>query len=275
MIQRIYFPKNPLVRKVVSFLSYSEFDSDRLIDNWLGIFPNATANLAISLGDDHIPKDNSRTKSFVSAACTQSLALKRTKNFKTISIQFNPYGLYHLLRIPMKELKNTLLPIDVFFRASEIETLYDKLHENKDIAQKFYVLENFVFQQIKSDYINPRLSLAINLATNQNLQNMDQLSSALCLSSRGLRKIFSQHIGMSPKYYSKIVRFNKASKQIIKSPGTKLTAIALDSGYFDQSHFIKDFKHFSGVSPSHFLKIKSKSTDFYNFVSNNSDTFDG
>ncbi|RKN77021.1 helix-turn-helix domain-containing protein [Ulvibacterium marinum] len=274
MIQKIYFPKNPLVRQIVNFFSYSEFDTDKLIDNWLGIFPNATANIAISLGDDLLHTNNSKNKSFISAACTKTLALKRTKNFKIISIQLNPFGLHHLLGIPMREIKNANLPSDVLFKASQIEMLHDKLHENDDITQRFQILEDFVFQQLRPKSINPRLPFAIRIMTDEGLNNMDKLSSVLCLSSRGLRKMFSQHIGMSPKYYSKMVRFNNAASQMLKSPEDKLTAIATDFGYFDQPHFIKDFKHFSGVSPSHFLNIRSNSTDFYNFVSEACDIFD-
>ena len=77
---------------------------------------------------------------------------------------------------------------------------------------------------------------------------------------------------MSPAYYRKIIRFNKAAQLLSSDSNSSLTEISYACGYFDQAHFIKDFREFGGISPSEFLRFKSKSSDFYNYIISELDT---
>ena len=70
---------------------------------------------------------------------------------------------------------------------------------------------------------------------------------------------------MSPVYYRKIIRFNKAAQLLLNDSENSLTEISYTCGYFDQAHFIKDFKEFGGISPSEFLRYKTNGSDFYNY----------
>jgi len=72
------------------------------------------------------------------------------------------------------------------------------------------------------------------------------------ITPRYLQKLFYSHTGLSPKSYNKINRF-QLSLQLIAKNNQPFTSIAYDCGYFDQSHFIRDFKSFTGVTPSYYL----------------------
>ena len=61
------------------------------------------------------------------------------------------------------------------------------------------------------------------------------------------------------------MRFNQAANALLQFSDIRLTDVAADFGYFDQAHFIKDFKQFARISPSDFLKLKATSSDFYNY----------
>ena len=80
-----------------------------------------------------------------------------------------------------------------------------------------------------------------------------------------MRNLFDNLVGISPKYYAKITRFNKAAQAMDRNPEAPLTHTALDHGYYDQAHFIKEFKEFSGITPSFYRKNKAGASDFYNF----------
>ena len=103
---------------------------------------------------------------------------------------------------------------------------------------------------------------------------MEKLSDLVCLSSRRLRKLFSEQTGFSPGYFKKLSRFNSATKQLEKEDFDKLSDVAFDNKYYDQAHFIKDFRHFSGLSPKDFLKQKADSSEFYNFLLPDLNRFD-
>lgn len=81
--------------------------------------------------------------------------------------------------------------------------------------------------------------------------NIQDIAFRYGISSRYIQKLFVEFTGISPKMYSKIARFQK-SLVLTNSNNQKLTSIAYQAGYFDQSHFIRDFKLFTGVSPSYF-----------------------
>jgi AraC-like DNA-binding protein len=79
--------------------------------------------------------------------------------------------------------------------------------------------------------------------------NIENVASRYGISSRYLQKLFLQYTGLTPKLYHKINRFQK-SLVLVSKKNMPLTSIAYDCGYFDQSHFIRDFKSFTGFLPS-------------------------
>jgi AraC-like DNA-binding protein len=89
--------------------------------------------------------------------------------------------------------------------------------------------------------------------------NIENVASRYGITSRYLQKLFLQYTGLTPKLYSKINRFQNSLKLVTKKD-TSLTSIAYDCGYFDQSHFIREFKSFTGFTPSGYSLEKSPIT---------------
>jgi transcriptional regulator GlxA family with amidase domain len=83
--------------------------------------------------------------------------------------------------------------------------------------------------------------------------SVDELSEQLNINRRQLERRFASAIGLSPKQLAKIVRLQAALKMLEQGHFTSLTALAYENGYFDQAHFIKDFKEFTGLSPKQFF----------------------
>ncbi|WP_153801001.1 AraC family transcriptional regulator [Foetidibacter luteolus] len=82
---------------------------------------------------------------------------------------------------------------------------------------------------------------------------VNELSGQFNLSARQLERRFNDFAGFSPKFFNRLARFEKALAKYPKLPGTSLTGIAYDCGYYDQSHFIHDFKQFSGYHPKQYF----------------------
>jgi AraC-like DNA-binding protein len=80
----------------------------------------------------------------------------------------------------------------------------------------------------------------------------------LKVNYKWLERSFNKHIGLSPKAYARLQRFINAYAALIKSEGRDLTAVALDNGYYDQTHFIKEFQRITGVAPLRYLAKSPK-----------------
>ena len=166
--------------------------------------------------------------------------------------------------IPMTELQNTTLTLDLFFSHREIEELMDRIYFLPDLKAKFLELESFLLKRFDHNLFDERIPYAVSLL-NTCEYSIDQLSHAICLSPRRFREIFSEQTGFSPAFYKKTARFNQACRQLVKSQDISLTNVAYSNNYYDQSHFNKDFSFFAGITPSQFIRQKAKSADFYNF----------
>ena len=83
--------------------------------------------------------------------------------------------------------------------------------------------------------------------------SLPTVQNELNITERSLERYFKQYVGISPKLYARINRFQTALETLRKSNFDSLTDIAYQNNYFDQSHFIRDFKEFAGTTPKHFL----------------------
>ena len=134
--------------------------------------------------------------------------------------------------------------------------LYDEVMMRTTIREKINVLELFLLQKLKANQgkldrmkLIERLFRQIDHEDDQ--LNVESLAQRLGCSERYIQKLFSEHIGVSPKVFLNIHRFNR-SLDLIQSSGESLTSIAYTCGYYDQAHFIKEFRLYTGMTPSRY-----------------------
>lgn len=132
--------------------------------------------------------------------------------------------------------------------------LYERLQETNEWKERINLVENFLLHRLSlsgrrlgkmtvvSDIMN-------ELRQDDFFDNIENVASRYGITSRYLQKLFLQYTGLTPKLYSKINRFQN-SLRLVNRKDTSLTSIAYDCGYFDQSHFIREFKSFTGYTPS-------------------------
>jgi AraC-like DNA-binding protein len=93
-------------------------------------------------------------------------------------------------------------------------------------------------------------------------QRLHQLSEKIGYSQKHFINLFTQQVGVSPKQYLKIMRFQNVVNTIENRPWTHWSNIALENGYYDQAHFIHDFKRFSGFTPNEYIKRKTSTLNY-------------
>ncbi len=181
---------------------------------------------------------------------TNTIKLQLGHQHVVIKVSFQPGGLYRLLGIPMQE----LLQVEAFNASDFLGNLIIELQNQIWESEHFLQMVN----QIEEALIKFSKRLKEKLPIDQVLQNMlnagglmsmDQAASDACLSIRQFERQFKQRIGLSPKFYSRLIRFSNAWILKENQPNISWTAIAHQTGYFDQMHLIRDFKEFAAVNP--------------------------
>ena len=138
----------------------------------------------------------------------------------------------------------------------EIRQLHEQLLNTSLLREQLALLEAFLLKKVYTfKNKNSRFDLVHNVITDMKHEdfsdNIQDVAFRYGISSRYLQKLFLQYTGLSPKLYFKINRFQK-SLILTSNKEESLTSIAYQSGYFDQSHFVRDFKFFTGFAPSAF-----------------------
>jgi AraC-like DNA-binding protein len=141
---------------------------------------------------------------------------------------------------------------------SAITDLHDQLLNTRDNNSRVQALEAFLIKRLMAnDRKTPKIDkigdILMSIKKDPSENNLSNVASKYGITPRYLHKLIHQHTGLSPVFFNKIVRFQRSLKLIAKND-LSFTTVAYSSGYFDQSHFIRDFKSFTGVTPSAYLE---------------------
>jgi len=176
-----------------------------------------------------------------------------TGTLDEICIDFTPLGYYHFFKLPAP---TYLLEPDILaqlFGAIAIDT-FAIIFQEKDFRVRGQLVEQFLLTQLKI-FNHPFLQESLQLIhQHQGDLTIRALNQQLKCSEKKLIRTFKRYFHLSPKAYLRIVKFRKALQQIHFAPFKKLTQIAYESGYYDQSHFIKEFQFFTKKSPRQLQK---------------------
>lgn len=135
-----------------------------------------------------------------------------------------------------------------------VHILYSKLREATAWNQRIELVEDFLLHRLSlSERRFSKMTVVSDIMNEMRqsdfFDNIENVAARYGITARYLQKLFLQYTGLTPKLYTKIHRFQNSLRLVTKKD-TSLTSIAYDCGYFDQSHFIKEFKSFTGVTPS-------------------------
>ena len=168
---------------------------------------------------------------------------------KTVSIIFQPGGLNRFLNIPMTEIfDNGYSAREVV--GKEIDELLDKSHDTISYVELNRIVQSYFLRKLSNVKEPLPIDFALqHLLANYNT-NMDKIAEMACMSVRNFERKCKERLGMPAKMYARIARFHKAYKILESRPIISLTDLTYELGYYDQTHFIKDFKEFTRLTPT-------------------------
>ena len=257
-------PPYPLNQFVESVLFYQNYQPAHTIERLL---PDGSLNLIVELNgvDQHVYDNQSlapvRTHkhAWLSGMHSGFISIDSGKDATMLIIRFLPQGAYPFLHFPVVELNDMVIEADLIF-AQSVAQLRDQLLETATIPNKFAVVYQWLLARFKPELLPTQavkhvLGLIHRSPTPDSLKS---ISSDIGYSQKHLIHLFKKYVGFRPKQYQQITRFNLALAQIEQGQGLSMTALGYECGYYDQAHFIKEFKKFAGFSPKRFLKEKGE-----------------
>ncbi len=179
--------------------------------------------------------------------------------FSHFGVSFYPHALTTFFGMGADELTNQMPDINMVYRCNLAERLRNKTHPDR-VA----VLNSFLLGKMAKVSIDFTVQSIIH--KNGGVGDMEMLTSSFRISERQLQRRFKRHVGIPLKRYERISRFELALNRLATVDYSKLTSLAFELGYADQSHFIKEFHEFAGMSPYNFVRNKSVGTESSSFL---------
>ena len=201
---------------------------------------------------------------FVIGQLTRPLEIEPTGRTGIFSVRFHPYGFLPFAFQPIKAMENTALPLENLF-GQDGKDLEEKILNANSVQERISLVEIFLLHSLSRletiDHI-VRSTVETILSGNGRL-SINELSSQIHINRRQLERKFYLAIGLSPKQLSKTIRLQAALKMLLTKESDNLTTLAHENNYYDQAHFIKDFKELVGMTPKEFYGKNLKMTSFF------------
>jgi AraC-like DNA-binding protein len=241
--------------KDIFVLEMDETDTEKKLpfyaDGFAGIVYSKSANPFYQQ-----PKGKKLSDFYLCGQTVEPITLDVNGAFKLICIRLYPFAVRILLDVDPKVLKDDCYDLRLVKNVGSQNTL-KKLEQTEDWGDIVEILADYFNKLLKNASINSdyRIKLAINLILKTNgTISIKGLRDKLCVAEKTLERHFLKEIGVTAKQFAKIIQFNSALQQMTDTDYVNLTEIAYDSGFSDQSHFIRSFKRYTRKTPKEYLQ---------------------
>ena len=222
--------------------------------------PSALCSLVINYKDSYSISNKKYQKyevpaCFISGQALSNYTFHISGEIGVTGIVFKPAAIYHFYGIPMYQLTDERICFSQI-RSEDCKQLLNQIRKTSTAKEKITILENYLMEIWQSNKID---NLSILNAANKIFDlkgkvNINELLDHIPLSRRNFERKFLEEVGVSPKSYAKIRRFGYTCSLMAGKRNINLLDVLIEGGYYDQSHFIKDFKYFSGRTPRKYAK---------------------
>ncbi|AWI25310.1 helix-turn-helix transcriptional regulator [Flavobacterium pallidum] len=215
---------------------------------------------------DKLNGDNQVENCFSSGLQAQSRHFKRfiiKRDFGLFGVYLYPNALLELFHFAATDLTNGMPDLQTVL-GIEADMLEEQMMLATDNKQRINIISRFLEMKVaKAKTVRPEITQTIrHIIASKGIHNVETLAGKQFLSLRQFERQFKTLSGFSPKLFTRIIRFQSAIAEA-KNQSRSLTQIAYDCGYYDQSHFIHDFREFSGYHPKHYFSGKSEAPILY------------
>lgn len=224
------------------------------------IIPDGCIEMIFILGDD-IKRYTSgddfivQPRAMILGQTIDPFYIEPTGYVDSFAIRFYPYGFVNFVTTSIKNLANKETPIALLFGEKPAKELEQKIIQAGGTRKRIEIIETFLLDKLteKATIDNIVKTTVDALLSTKGSTSINAILKENLSKRRQLERKFLKQIGISPKQLGEVIRLQTALKMLLNQPSENLTKIAYESEYYDQAHFIKDFKEFTGTNPKKFL----------------------
>ncbi|MEQ8676326.1 MAG: helix-turn-helix domain-containing protein [Aggregatilineales bacterium] len=220
--------------------------------------PTGGYGIAFNFGDDlRLDGVPLNAPVFLDGANTVSRKLGFMGRVDLFGIRFHEGGAYPFLGIPLVELQNAFTLLEALSRARLLQ-LHGQLYDAKSLMRRIQLIENWLLMRLSEGKTRHAVIPESLLRLREDWAHLSipDLANELAISQRQLERLYQYQVGMSPKQYARLHRVESARLALKNMPDQSATRLALELGFYDQAHFIREFSAVVGMTPYAYMKRK-------------------
>jgi AraC-like DNA-binding protein len=238
------------------------------------VLPDGTFELVIDLRDEprklfdrtNLTRYQAFRRGWLSGTHSEYLVIDALPNSSMIGAHFKPGGAAAFLGVPAHELNDKVIEVEAIWGGSARD-LRERLLAAPRPEMKFRLLEDFLmggFTRMNGAADrSPRVAWALHEFLQQpHVNRISAVADRLGVSHKHFIEEFRKHVGLTPKRFCRIQRFQRVLAQIQRQRTIAWADLACSCGYFDQAHFVNDFHAFAGLNPSVYLRHELDDPNF-------------
>ncbi|TCO77919.1 helix-turn-helix domain-containing protein [Marinisporobacter balticus] len=262
LLQTIRYPvRHPMLKRLIKYYWVTETKSSVDVNHKL--LPVSNIDLILNFSSPIRYSKDEKTKVVprgfhFNGISNKYYLINQSGVLRVLGISFFPTGLFPILKIPISEFKDETVEIDLIIKGFT-ENIVDKINITDSIHTIIKIIETEVVKIVDVSRIPRKEIYEVFDAFNQNINDLsiNDFCKQYGINQRQIERIFNKYIGISPKLFYRINRFQETVNYFKKSNNNSFTSLAYNNNYYDQTHFIKDFKSFTGSTPTEFLNQNS------------------
>lgn len=246
---------------------YWVIKDDEPTPNIQKIIPDGFTELIFHFGDAYRIKLNKQWKkqsdALLAGQITRHFLLQNTGKSDVFGIKLKPTALTHLFDLNMNAITDKVIDA-VPALPKEMSLLQTELRQSTDYCERVTSAENYLARRLSSTTLkNTYADKAIDLIfEKKGMVTVAELWASLGIGERQLENYFKKYVGLTPKFFCRIIRFNYIF-DLVRENKQQWTSLAYEASYYDQSHFIRNFKNFTGQSPSAYSFNEKNMANFF------------
>jgi AraC-like DNA-binding protein len=228
------------------------------------LLPDGSAELVVNLNEDcsrtYDPRDHTRVQTLPGATIagphTKYFVIDTAEQLSTVGVHFRPGGAFPFFGMPASELRDSHVALEDLWGPYARE-VRERLLAAATVDGRLNVLEEALLARAAGRLsLHPAVAFALDdFRREPGTRSIADVTRQISLSPRRFIEVFRDQAGVTPKLFCRVRRFHRAVMRIAAGKPVEWAQVALDCGYFDQPHFIHDFREFSGLSPAVYASL--------------------
>lgn len=257
---RIISP-NGFLKEYINYYWIMESDGDEK-DMTERVIPTGNVQIMFHYGKPFIMESPEKPKiiqpkCILSGISNKWMDVTTNGNTGVFAVTFKTYGACHFFRFPLTEIEDIHVSLSDIF-SDEIRTIEEKMGTLSTAEEKVKVVEDFLISKFTNVASNDEKLIKTGvdmIKRSKGRMRSVLLSENLSVTSKTLERKFSSYLGKTPKQIIKLIRFQEVFSELQSEKNPDLTDLTYKYGYYDQSHFIREFKLCSGLTPTDLLSL--------------------